>query len=210
MKSLTSTALIEPLAVGWHATKISPFKSGDSVLILGGGPIGISVILALKAKGAEHIIVSEVSHRRREFATKFGASHVIDPTQEDVVKRCKELCDGQGVHVVYDCAGVQAGLDAAVHATRARGTIVNIAIWEKACSIVPNDLTFKERKYMGVATYEIGDFDEVIVSARLLKSLSWTDKVKASDCIRRHETTRDDHLEDQIDGSRREGLQIID
>ncbi|KAF2800741.1 sorbitol dehydrogenase [Melanomma pulvis-pyrius CBS 109.77] len=155
-------ALIEPLAVGWHAVKISPFKDGDAVLILGGGPIGISVILALKAKGASKIIVSEISKKRQDFAKRFGAHYVIDPTKEDVVKRCRELCDQQGVHVVYDCAGVQAGLDQAIHAVRARGTVVNIAIWEKACSIVPNDLTFKERKYMGVATYQIGDFQEVI------------------------------------------------
>lgn len=155
-------ALVEPLAVGWHAVKISPFKEGDAVLILGGGPIGISVILALKARGAKKIIVSEISKKRRDFAKRFGAHYVIDPTKEDVVKRCRELCHQQGVHVVYDCAGVQAGLDQAIHAVRARGTVVNIAIWEKACSIVPNDLTFKERKYMGVATYQIGDFQEVI------------------------------------------------
>jgi threonine dehydrogenase-like Zn-dependent dehydrogenase len=156
-------ALIEPLAVGWHAVKISPYKEGDAVLILGGGPIGISVILALKAKGAKKIIVSEISKKRQEFAKRFGAHYVIDPTKEDVVKRCRELCDQQGVHVVYDCAGVQAGLDQAIHAVRARGTVVNIAIWEKPCSITPNDLTFKERKYMGVATYQIGDFQEVLV-----------------------------------------------
>ncbi|PSN68952.1 sorbitol dehydrogenase [Corynespora cassiicola Philippines] len=155
-------ALIEPLAVGWHAVKISPYQKGHAVLILGGGPIGISVILALKARGADKIIVSEVSARRQEYAKKFGADYVVNPLKEDVVKRCRELCDGQGVHEVFDCAGVQAGLDTAVHAVRARGTIVNIAIWEKACSIVPNDLTFKERKYMGVATYQVGDFQEVI------------------------------------------------
>lgn len=148
--------------MGWHAVKISPFKAGDAVLILGGGPIGISVIQALKARGAEKIIVSEVSTRRREFAKKFGAHYVLNPTKEDVVKRCRELCDNQGVHVVYDCAGVQAGLDQAVHAVRARGTIVNIAIWEKTCTIRPNDLVFKERKYMGVATYQGGDFQEVL------------------------------------------------
>ena len=107
--------------------KISPFKEGDAVLILGGGPIGIAVILALQAKGASKIIVSEPSKRRQEYAKKFGAHYVIDPTKEDVVKRCRELCDQQGVHVAYDCAGVQVGLDQAVHATRARGTIVNIA-----------------------------------------------------------------------------------
>lgn len=149
--------------------KVSPFKKGDAVLILGGGPIGISVILALKAKGAEKIIVSEVSRRRQEFARKFGAHYTVDPTKEDVVKRCRELCNGQGVHVVYDCAGVQAGLDAGIHSLRARGTLVNIAIWEKGCTIVPNDLTFKERKYMGIATYQIGDFQEVIVSSVLVR-----------------------------------------
>lgn len=54
-------ALIEPLAVAWHAVETSPFKKGDSVLVLGGGPIGLSVILALLAKGCTNIIVSEVS-----------------------------------------------------------------------------------------------------------------------------------------------------
>jgi len=163
---LTNIALIEPLAVGWHATKISPFKKGDSVLILGGGPIGISVILALLARGAEKIIVSEVSRKRQEYARNFGAHYVIDPTKEDVVERCRELCEGQGVHVVFDCAGVQAALDSGIKATRARGTIVNIAIWEKDCTIKPNLLTFKERRYMGVATYQVGDFQEVIVGSR--------------------------------------------
>ena len=54
-------ALIEPLAVGWHAVATSPFKDGDDVLILGGGPIGLSVLLALKAKGCKNIIVAEAS-----------------------------------------------------------------------------------------------------------------------------------------------------
>jgi threonine dehydrogenase-like Zn-dependent dehydrogenase len=109
---------VEPLAVGWHAVKASPFKKGDAVLILGGGPIGISVILALKAKGADKIIVSEVSRKRREFAKQFGAEYIVDPSKEDLVKRVRELTNDQGAHVVYDCAGVQAALDQAVQATR--------------------------------------------------------------------------------------------
>ena len=119
------SALVEPLSVGWHAVKVSGFKKGDAVLILGGGPIGISVMLALKARGAHKVILSEVSRRRREYATKFGADYVLNPLEDDVVKRCRELCDGQGVHIVYDCAGVQAGLDQGVHATRARGVSIH-------------------------------------------------------------------------------------
>ena len=155
-------ALVEPLAVGWHAVKISPYKKGDTALILGGGPIGISTILALKANGCSTIIVSEVSKKRQEFAKRFGAHHVIDPSKEDIVKRTRELTDNKGAHVTFDCAGVQAALNQAVHATRARGCIVNIAIWEKPCTINTNDFNFKERMYMGVATYAVGDFQEVL------------------------------------------------
>jgi 2-desacetyl-2-hydroxyethyl bacteriochlorophyllide A dehydrogenase len=141
---------------------MSSFEKGQSVLILGGGPIGLAVIQALKARGASKIIVSEMAARRKQFATEFGADYVLDPTTDDIVARCRELCEDQGVHVVFDAAGVQAGLDQAVEAVRARGTIVNIAVWEKPCTIHPNKLVFKERKYLGIATYVQGDFQEVM------------------------------------------------
>lgn len=159
---LMIAALVEPLAVGWHAVDLSPYQAGQTALILGGGPIGLAVIQALKAKGEGTIIVSEISGKRKEYAKNFGATHILDPTKDDIVKRCKELCDNQGVHVVFDAAGVQAGLDQAVLAVRARGTIVNIAIWEKTAMITPNQFCFKERSYIGVATYSIGDFQAVI------------------------------------------------
>ncbi|OMP85507.1 (R,R)-butanediol dehydrogenase [Diplodia seriata] len=167
--SLEIGALVEPLAVGWHAVNISPFDPAttSSVLVLGGGPIGLAVIQALRARGAAQIIVSEVSPRRKEFARRFGAHHVLDPSSAgddgDVPARCRALSpDGGGVHVVYDCAGAQAGLDVAVQAVRARGTVVNIAIWERRCTIFPNDFCFRERSYMGVATYQAGDFQDVL------------------------------------------------
>lgn len=155
-------ALVEPLAVAWHAVKTSPFKKGDSVLIIGGGPIGLAVVQTLVAMGAGKIIVSEVASRRREFANCFGAHYVLDPTKNDVVSRVRELCDGSGVNVAFDAAGVQAGLDQAILAIRARGTLVNIAVWEKRATFTPNWFVFRERRYMGIATYEDGDFQEVI------------------------------------------------
>ena len=156
-------ALVEPLSVAWHAVKISPYKEGDSVLVLGGGPIGLAVVQTLVAKGAEKIIVSEVASRRRELAKEFGAHHVLDPTKDDIVSRVRELSgDGSGVNVAFDAAGVQAGLDQAIQAVRARGTLVNIAVWEKRATITPNWLVFRERRYMGVATYQDGDFQDVI------------------------------------------------
>lgn len=157
-------ALVEPLSVGWHAVAISPFQPGDAALVLGGGPIGLSVIQALKARGCDKIIVSEVSSMRKDYARDFGAHYILDPTKDDIVKRCRELVDGKGVHLAFDAAGVQAALNEAVRAVRARGTVVNIAIWEKPFQLQPSDMIFRERKWIGVATYVKGDFQEVLAA----------------------------------------------
>ena len=148
--SLELGALVEPLSVGWHAVDISPYKKGDSVLVLGGGPIGLAVVQVLKGKGCENIIVSEVSRRRREFAEQFGAHHTINPTDQDVVEEVERLTEGLGADVAFDAAGVQIGLDGALKAIKARGTLVNIAIWEKRATLQMNDLVFRERMYMAV------------------------------------------------------------
>lgn len=127
-------ALIEPLAVGWHAVSQSPLTPTSSILIIGGGPVGIAIINALKARGCGQIIVSQRSASRQRFAKMFGADFIVDPAsegQEGVEKRIRELTDGAGVDIVFDCAGVAAGLKLACVVIKARGTVVNVAIWEK-------------------------------------------------------------------------------
>lgn len=156
-------ALIEPLSVAWHAVKTSPFTPGSTALVLGGGPIGLATILALRAHKASKIIVSEVSSQRKEFALKFGADVVLDPTQGDIVPKVKEICgEAGGVDVAFDAAGVQSGFDAAVLSIKSRGCLVNIAVWEKRVNFFPNDFVFRERRYMGVATFVEQDFKDVI------------------------------------------------
>lgn len=147
--SLEVGALVEPLAVGWHSVSISPYKEGDAALVLGGGPIGLSVIQALVSKNCKNIIVCEVARRRREFATEFGAHHVIDPTTTDVVTQVQKLTGGLGADVGFDCAGVQVAVDSAFKAIKARGTLVNVAVWEKRATLNMNDIVFRERAYMG-------------------------------------------------------------
>ena len=143
-------ALVEPLSVGWHSVSISPYKDGDSALVLGGGPIGLAVVQALVGRGCKKIIVSEVSGKRRQFAEQFGAHHTIDPTKGDVVQMVDDLTDGQGADVGFDAAGVQIAVDTALKAIKAGGTLVNIAIWEKRANLDMNDIVFREKRYMGV------------------------------------------------------------
>lgn len=120
-------ALVEPLSVAWHAVSASPLASipaeNASVLVLGGGPIGLAVVQVLLAHGTKKIIMSEVAAQRQKFARDFGAHHVLDPRTYDLVAVSRELCGGDGPDVVFDCAGVPASLETACNAIRPRGTV---------------------------------------------------------------------------------------
>ena len=140
-------ALVEPLAVAWHAVDQYEIKQGDAALVLGAGPIGLSIVQVLKARGAEKVIVAEVAQERQNFARQFGATHILNPKEEDVVARVKELTGGVGVDVALDAAGVPASLKTAFGSVRTRGTVVNVAIWEKEVPFNPNMLVFGEKIY---------------------------------------------------------------
>ena len=90
--------------------------------------------------------LSEPARRRRDFASRFGADVVYDPAFPgmDVPARVTQATGGRGADVVFECAGSQPTLDAAVKAVRAKGTIVNIALWHKPATIDFNTLMVKE------------------------------------------------------------------
>jgi threonine dehydrogenase-like Zn-dependent dehydrogenase len=140
---------VEPLSIGWHAVEATEIKPGQSAVVMGAGPIGLAAVQCLKAKGAKQIIVVDVVTERKNFAKRFGATTIIDPRTEDVVKRCKELCDGQGPEFAFDCAGLASSIDAASLAIRHKGLVVNVAIWERATPFNFNNLVFGEKRVVG-------------------------------------------------------------
>ena len=159
---MSMIALVEPLAVAWHAVDNSPIQRGDSALVLGAGPIGLAVIQSLLACGAKTVFVSEVAKERQDFARQFGAHHVLDPSKQDVVSLCKEMTDGMGPDLAFDCAGVAASLKTAALAIRAQGTIINVAIWEGEVPFNPNHLVFGGKTYKAILSYRKPDFQYVI------------------------------------------------
>ncbi|KAI0357736.1 NAD(P)-binding protein [Trametes cingulata] len=149
-------ALMEPLAVAWHAVKRSNIKADDSVLVLGAGPIGLLTLRVARAFGAAWVGVSEPALKRRELALKNGASSVFDPTAQgtDVVAEAARVTAGRGVDIVLDCAGTQKTLDTAFLAVKPRGHIVNIAVWEKRPLLDIDSLTYKEVILTSVLAYD--------------------------------------------------------
>ena len=74
-------ALTEPLAVAWHAVRRSEIGRRETAVVIGCGPIGLAVILMLKARGVSTIVASDLSAGRRALASRCGADVVVDPAE---------------------------------------------------------------------------------------------------------------------------------
>jgi threonine dehydrogenase-like Zn-dependent dehydrogenase len=77
-----TAALTEPMAVAWHAVRRSGVGKRETAVVVGCGPIGLAVILMLKARGVRNVIASDLSPGRRTLAQQCGADVVIDPGAE--------------------------------------------------------------------------------------------------------------------------------
>jgi (R,R)-butanediol dehydrogenase/meso-butanediol dehydrogenase/diacetyl reductase len=106
--SLDQGALVEPLAVCRHAIRRAGVKSGDKVVIHGGGPIGLGLVLTLYALGVDQVAVVEPSEARLQNLQAVGATTIIDPAHADVLESIRGFAGAPGADVSFDAAGVEA------------------------------------------------------------------------------------------------------
>ena len=100
-------ALTEPLAVAWHAVRRGEVKKRDVAIVIGCGPIGLAVILMLKAQGVHTVVASDYAPGRRELAHRCGADVVVDPGTEAPFTAAAE----QGGHLTNLPAALELVLD---------------------------------------------------------------------------------------------------
>ena len=122
--SFRDAALTEPLACVVHGIEESNIELGDSVTVIGAGPIGQMLIMLAKKNGASTVIASDLSELRRNLALKAGADIVVDPTKEDPVQRVREETEGYGADVVIEAVGLPSTWEQSVDMTRDAGTTV--------------------------------------------------------------------------------------
>ena len=119
-------------------------KLGDVVAVLGAGPIGLLTMQAARAAGARKVIVSEPSATRRDTAIKLGADAVVDPSNEDAISAILNLSEGDGPHVVFECAAAPPTLDAALNMVRKKGNVMLVALAWESVPMLPVDWAGKE------------------------------------------------------------------
>ena len=128
-QSIDDGATSEPLAIGLYAVKQALMKGGESIGILGFGPIGMSVLLMARALGFEKIFVSEKNEARCELARQNRAIIVKNPLTNDISNEISAF-EPLLLDVVFECCGQQEALDTAIEICKAGGKVMVIGIPE--------------------------------------------------------------------------------
>ncbi|WP_164754865.1 MULTISPECIES: zinc-dependent alcohol dehydrogenase family protein [unclassified Mesorhizobium] len=146
-------AFCEPLGCCLHGVDLAGIKPGSSVVVLGGGVIGLLTVQLARLAGATTIILSTRQASRRALAEDLGATATIDPTATNVIDAIAGpagLAPG-GVDVVFECAGVRETVEQSMRLARAGGTVVIVGVTPQGmkAEFEPFDLLFRELKVLG-------------------------------------------------------------
>lgn len=142
-------ALIEPLAVGFHAANQGGAHAGQTAVVMGAGCIGLVSMMALKAEGVSRVYVVDVMAKRLEKALELGADGVINGKDEDAVEAVRKLTGGAGCDLVIETAGTEFTTRQAIHMTKKGASIVLVGYSKTGEMTLPmslaldKELTFK-------------------------------------------------------------------
>jgi L-iditol 2-dehydrogenase len=117
-------AMLEPLGVAIHTVDLAHLRAGDTVAVLGAGPIGLLTAAVARAAGASEIFMTEPLAYRRAFALRYVADVALDPDDVDVSAEIVRLTGGRGVDVAFEAAGAAETPDQAARVTRPGGKVV--------------------------------------------------------------------------------------
>jgi 2-desacetyl-2-hydroxyethyl bacteriochlorophyllide A dehydrogenase len=153
-------ALIEPVAVACHDVRLGEVKSGEEVVVIGGGPIGLLIALVAASIKAR-VLVSEVNPFRRNLARELGLE-AVNPREVDLADLIGKRTGGAGADVVFEVSGSAAGAATMTQLVRSRGRIVIVAIFGEAPKVDLFRFFWRELRLRGARVYEAEDFDKAI------------------------------------------------
>ena len=142
-------ALIEPLAVGFHAANQGGAHAGQTAVVMGAGCIGLVSMMALKAEGVSKVYVVDIMEKRLEKALELGADGVINGREKDAVQTVMALTEGRGCDLVIETAGTEFTTRQCIHMTKKGATIVLVGYSKSGEMNLPmslaldKELTFK-------------------------------------------------------------------
>lgn len=151
-------ALVEPLAVGYHAAARGACSSQDTVLVIGGGPIGQAAFLAARRLGATRVAVSDINPTRRALCAELGAA-VIDPSAKPLEESIVDAL-GAKATLVIDAVGATATLADAMKASAFGARLVLVGMAAPSVELAAFAISTEERTLIGSFCYSRKHFAE--------------------------------------------------
>lgn len=164
--SYPAGAMIEPLAVAVHATRLANLSAAESVAIFGAGAIGLLILQVARAIGAGEVFITDVRDARLHAAISFGASGAINSLKANAVEEILALTGGLGVRRAFEAVGLETTLTQALQSLQKGGMAVLVGLFENERIGVPaNIFVQKEISLTGSQGYH-WDFQRAIELVR--------------------------------------------
>lgn len=163
---LRLAALAEPIAVAVHDVRRSGLQVGETVLVIGGGPIGMLIAMVARHAGANKVVISEINEFRCDFAKKLGFE-TVNPLDADFAEQMQSLSGGKGFDVTFEVSGSKPGITSAIEYTTIGGMIMVVGMTKEPYPVDLSAMFSKELRMQGVRIHAQYNF---IGAVELLKS----------------------------------------
>lgn len=154
-------ALIEPLAIGWHAVSRAKVCSGDSVVVIGCGPIGIGIIKLAQEMGANAVAIEANPERLNYAKTELGISAVF-PANREAPEKCRAHFGGDLAQFVFDATGNKEAMESGHHYMRHGGSYVLVGLNKGPLTFLHPEIHAKETTLLCSRNATKSDFLKVI------------------------------------------------
>lgn len=161
--TLQEGALLEPLAVAVHITKQAEIKPGQTVVVMGAGPVGLLCCAVAKAYGASVIVSVDIQPQRLEFAKSYAATHTFTPARVSAAENAENLLKSTGLpaggaDAVIDASGAEPSIQTSIHVVRRGGVYVQGGMGKPDINFPIMELCVKEVTAKGSFRYGSGDY----------------------------------------------------
>jgi threonine dehydrogenase-like Zn-dependent dehydrogenase len=157
-----TAALVEPLAVALHGVRLGGVGRGSPCVVMGAGPIGLTVVCWCRTLGAV-TVVSDPAEGRGRLALRLGAAAAVDPRRESPADRLRTV-SGRDAEVVLECVGVRGTINEAIGHCCARGTVVVLGAAMDPEEIIPLQALLKELTLRFGLAYSREEFAETLAA----------------------------------------------
>lgn len=155
-------ALVEPTAVGVHSSGRGGNLTGENVVVLGAGPIGNLLAQVVKSRGANRILLTDLSDYRLEIARECGVEHTSNAREEPLDDAARRVFGDEGFRVAFEAAGSEATMAAAVEHIGKGGRVVVLGVFDGKPRIDMSVVGDRELSLIGTLMYQHDDYRHAV------------------------------------------------